>query len=58
MSPEIELDQDIFDFLKTKAEPFVDTPSSVLRRLLGLGVATSGDTNGIASRGSEMVNPT
>jgi hypothetical protein len=30
----IEIDQEIFDFLKTKAEPFVDTPNDVLRRLL------------------------
>lgn len=36
MSPNIELDQEIFDLLKSKAEPFVDTPNSVLRRLLGL----------------------
>jgi negative regulator of replication initiation len=30
----IEIDQEIFDFLKAKAEPFVDTPNDVLRRLL------------------------
>ena len=36
MSPEVQLDQDIFDFLKANAEPFTDTPSSVLRRLLNL----------------------
>lgn len=30
----IEIDQEIFEFLKTKAEPFVDTPNDVLRRLL------------------------
>lgn len=30
----IEIDEEVFDFLKRKAEPFVDTPNSVLRRLL------------------------
>lgn len=39
MSPHVELDQEVFDLLKTKAEPFVDTPNTVLRRLLGLGLA-------------------
>lgn len=41
MSPSIELDQETFDFLKSKAEPFVDTPNSVLRRLLGLAASTA-----------------
>ncbi len=36
MCPMIDLDPDIFDYLKTRAEPFVDTPSTVLRRELGL----------------------
>lgn len=36
MSPTIEIDQDVLDYLKSEAEPFVDTPSSVLRRLLDL----------------------
>jgi hypothetical protein len=31
---QIEVDDDVFDFLKTHAEPFVDTPNSVLRRVL------------------------
>ena len=30
----IEIDEDIFNYLKSKAEPFVDTPNAVLRRLL------------------------
>ncbi len=33
----IEIDNEVFEFLKSKAEAFVDTPNSVLRRLL-LGV--------------------
>ena len=30
----IEIDEDIFNHLKSMAEPFVDTPNTVLRRLL------------------------
>lgn len=37
MSRQIDLDQDIFEYLKSEAEPFVDTPNTVLRRLLGIG---------------------
>ncbi len=36
MSPTIRIDDDVFNELKGHAEPFVDTPNSVLRRLLGL----------------------
>lgn len=37
MSPSIEIDSDVLDYLKAKAEPFVDlTPNLVLRRLLDL----------------------
>ena len=30
----IEIDNEVFNFLQTQASPFVDTPNSVLRRLL------------------------
>lgn len=36
MSPQIDVDEELFDYLKDNAEPFVDTPNTVLRRLLGL----------------------
>jgi hypothetical protein len=36
VSPQIEIDDDVFDYLKSKAEPFIDTPNSVLRRVLGI----------------------
>lgn len=36
MGTNIEVDDQVFDRLKTEAEPFVDTPNTVLRRLLGL----------------------
>lgn len=37
MSPSIEIDEDVWDLLKREAEPLVDTPNAVLRRLLGVG---------------------
>lgn len=42
MPTQIDLDGDIFEYLQSKAEPFVDTPNTVLRRLLGLEDATNG----------------
>ncbi len=43
---EIRIDEDVFDELKKHAEPFVDTPNTVLRRLLGLGeVGAEGNGN-------------
>lgn len=43
MSPTIRIDDEVFDELKKHAEPFVDTPNTVLRRLLDLGVSSNGD---------------
>jgi hypothetical protein len=40
MMPTIRIDNDVFEALKSLAEPFVDTPNSVIRRLL--------DENGVA----------
>lgn len=36
MCPSIEVDEVVWDFLKQEAEPLVDTPNTVLRRLLGI----------------------
>ena len=36
MSPTIEIDDDVFEGLKRHAEPFVDTPNDVVRRLLAV----------------------
>ena len=44
MSPSVELDEDIYAYLKSQAEPFVDTPNTVLRRLLELDDASGADT--------------
>jgi hypothetical protein len=43
MSPMIEIDDETFAILQEHAEPLVDTPASVLRRLLGLN-GNGGDT--------------
>ncbi|MGD0452419.1 MAG: winged helix-turn-helix domain-containing protein [Solirubrobacteraceae bacterium] len=32
----IEIDDEVFEVLRHQAEPFVDTPNTVLRRLLGI----------------------
>jgi hypothetical protein len=39
VSPTIRIDDEVFAELKKHAEPFVDTPNSVIRRLLKLGAA-------------------
>lgn len=36
--PSIRIDDEVYGFLKQRAEPFVDSPNSVLRRLLGLDI--------------------
>lgn len=41
MSRIIRISQDTYDHLKEHAEPFVDTPDSVIRRLLGLATQES-----------------
>jgi negative modulator of initiation of replication len=35
--PNVELDQDVLDYVERQAKGFGETPSSVLRRLLGMG---------------------
>src|SRR5947207_14637259 len=49
MTPKILIDDDVLALLKSNAEPFVDTPNTVLRRLLGLP-----ETNGHVP-GAELV---
>lgn len=36
LSPSIEIDQQVWEELKTRAEPLVDTPNTLLRSVLGL----------------------
>jgi hypothetical protein len=40
MSHTIRIDNEVLDKLKEQAEPFVDTPNTVLRRILGLAPPT------------------
>lgn len=41
MCPSIETDDEVFEVIKKHAEPFVDTPNTVLRRLLGIDRVTA-----------------
>lgn len=54
----IDLDPDIFDYLKTQAEPFVDTPNTVLRRLLGLQPVDASASNPTAGEARPSQKPT
>jgi hypothetical protein len=55
MPVEIQIDEEVWELLKERAEPFVDTPNSVIRRLLELPVATNGHVNGAVSIVEEAV---
>ena len=46
VTPAIKIDEEVFALLKSNAEPFVDTPNAVLRRLLGLAETNGDMTNG------------
>lgn len=50
----IEIDEEVLEVLKEHAEVFVDTPNTVLRRLLGLGTngSTSMATMALAAAGA------
>lgn len=37
----IQIDSDVFAILQKNAQPFIDTPNSTLRRLLGVDLATT-----------------
>jgi hypothetical protein len=46
MPVEIQIDEEVWELLKERAEPFVDTPNSVIRKLLELPAATNGHVSG------------
>lgn len=53
MTPTIRVDDEVYELLKENAEPFIDTPNAVLRRLLALPTTRNGagpqtDTEGEA----------
>ena len=52
----IEIDQEVFEFLKSQAEPFIDTPNEVLRRLL-LNKKTSSQIMPATSYKKSINNP-
>jgi hypothetical protein len=57
----IEVSDEVFAALQAEAEPFVDTPETVLRRLLGMTRSDEGATsssNGGASRATEPASGT
>ena len=46
----IDVDEDVYGSLRASAEPFVDTPNSVLRRLLGLDTPSASAAAAIQQR--------
>jgi len=58
MSPTIRIDDEVFDVLKSHAEPLVDTPNSVLRRLLGLQDGVEGHTDDATELPANESRPT
>ena len=47
------LDRDIWIAIKSRAEPFVDTPNSVLRKVLGLDTRSATIRNSSSDRGTD-----
>lgn len=48
MSPSIDVDDEVFSVLQHDAEPFVDTPNTVLRRMLGIHQNGSRPVGGVS----------
>jgi hypothetical protein len=53
----IEIDDEIFEFLQSRAQPFVDDPNSVLRRLLFNDTSVSTDTAKAHSANLALAGP-
>jgi Mrr restriction endonuclease-like protein len=49
VNPTIRIDDEVYDRLKEHAEPFVDTPNAVLRRLVGLPPRNGSEADAAAS---------
>jgi hypothetical protein len=56
VTPAIKIDDEVLALLKSHAEPFVDSPNTVLRRLLGLA-STNGDVNDEFLVAEELTTP-
>jgi hypothetical protein len=50
MPQSIDIDDEVLEILKRNAEPFVDTPNTVLRRLLGIDRGKSSSTPAVRTR--------
>ena len=57
MDRTIVVDERVYEHLKDQAEPFADTPNSVLRRLLGLGPSQEDETETESASGNVGVEP-
>jgi hypothetical protein len=60
VSPTVRIDDEVYETLKANAEPFVDTPNTVLRRLLGLNPADDPGREGLepTNAAQPVGNPT
>ncbi len=57
MEHQIRIDEEVLAALQEMAEPFVDTPNTVLRRLLGLELPDSSDDSVHEDTSQEQVDP-
>jgi hypothetical protein len=48
--PQIRIDDDVWAWLQSHAEPLVDTPNAVLRRVAGLDQKRNDGANGMSKR--------
>ncbi len=53
MMPVIRISDEVMDMLKKFAEPFVDTPDTVLRKILG----AYAEMKGVADQGKSVPSP-
>jgi Mrr N-terminal domain len=57
LNSQIDVDDDVLNVLKQHAEPFVDTPNSVLRRLLGIDQTQSSEQRAAGTTTARPVQP-
>src|SRR5437899_1393973 len=50
MSPSVRIDEEVYRELQKRAEPFVDTPNSVLRRILDLNHGVTAHADAVVSQ--------
>ena len=53
MGPEIVVDTEVYEHLQGQAEPFVDTPNTVLRRLLGIAPSGPAESESAIEAGGD-----